>query len=167
MNKNTQKTMFSSKSDEWYTPEDFYKSLNERFGFTLDPCADAVNAKCSKYYSKQDNGLMKNWEGETVFVNPPYTRGAIKQWVEKCYSEAQKENTKVVCLIPARTDTKYWHSYCMKAKEIYFVEGRLKFGGPGAGGNAAPFPSAVVVFDGKPEQTPEIKKITRKGILAN
>lgn len=165
MNKSTQKVMFSSKSDNWYTPDDFYKSLNEKFNFTLDPCADAVSAKCSKYYSKEDNGLLRDWSGETVFVNPPYTRGAIKQWVEKCYKESQKEGTKVVCLIPARTDTKYWHTYCMKAKEIYFVEGRLKFGGPAAAKNSAPFPSAVIVFDGSSEQSPDIKRITRKGIL--
>ena len=165
MNRETQRVLFSSKSDEWLTPDDFFKSLNEKFHFTLDPCADAHTSKCSKYYSKEENGLLRDWSGETVFVNPPYTRGAIRQWVEKCYKEAQKEGTKVVCLIPARTDTKYWHSYCMRAKEIYFVEGRLKFGGPSNTQNSAPFPSAVIVFDGSTNKAPNIRRITRKGIL--
>ena len=88
--------------------------------------------------------LEKDCEGFTCFVNPPYGRG-IDKWIAKGYNEAMKENTKVVMLIPARTDTKYWHKYVMKASEIHFVKGRLKFGGSS---NSAPFPSAVVVFDG-------------------
>jgi len=159
--------MFSSKSDNWYTPKDFFKSLDNKFNFTLDPCADAVSSKCEKYYTEKDNGLLRDWQGESVFVNPPYTRGAIKQWVKKCYEEAKKEGTKVVCLIPARTDTKYWHSYCMKAKEIYFVQGRLKFDSPTGTQNSAPFPSAVIVFDGENESLPDIKTITQKGIILN
>lgn len=165
MNKSTQSVMFSSKSDVWFTPDDFYKSLDEKFGFTLDPCADSQNTKCEKYYTQEEDGLQKDWKGETVFVNPPYTRGAIKSWVKKCYEEAKEENTVVVCLIPARTDTKYWHSYCMKAREIYFVQGRLKFGSATNVDNSAPFPSAVIVFDGHRDTLPEIKTITRKGIL--
>ena len=167
MDKSTQKVMFSSKSDKWYTPEDFFKSLDDKFKFTLDPCADAVSSKCEKYYTEKEDGLLRDWRGESVFVNPPYTRGAIKKWVKKCYEEAKKENTKVVCLIPARTDTKYWHSYCMKAREIYFVKGRLKFDSPAGIQNSAPFPSAVVVFDGETQTLPEIKTITQKGIVLN
>ena len=139
--------MFSSKSDEWYTPEDFYKKLNKEFNFTLDPCATKDSAKCKKYYTKNDNGLIKSWQGETVFCNPPYGR-AIKDWVKKCYEESKKPNTKVVMLIPARTDTSYFHDYIYKiANEIRFVRGRLKFTNPMVdGNNSAPFPSMVVIF---------------------
>jgi site-specific DNA-methyltransferase (adenine-specific) len=134
--------MFSSKTDQWSTPQDFYNKLNEEFHFTLDPCADEFNHKCDKYYTESDDGLKQDWSGETVFVNPPYGR-AIKDWVQKSYEESQKDNTKVVMLIPARTDTKYFHKYIYHKAEIRFIEGRLKFGNSK---NSAPFPSMVVVF---------------------
>jgi len=135
--------MFSSKTAEWETPQEFFDELNAEFNFTLDPCATPDNAKCKKYYTIKENGLKQNWGGETVFCNPPYGR-AIKDWVKKCYEEAQKPNTTVVMLIPARTDTNYFHDYIYgKAKEIRFIRGRLKFGNAK---NAAPFPSMVVVF---------------------
>jgi len=133
---------FSSKDDTWSTPLTFYRRLDMEFNFTLDPCASDSNAKCFKYYTEEDNGLIQDWGGETVFVNPPYGRD-IKDWLKKAYEESQKPNTTVVCLIPSRTDTKYWHNYVMRAKEIRFVKGRLKFGDSK---NAAPFPSAVIVF---------------------
>lgn len=142
MNKATQKAMFSSKSIEWSTPQDFFEQLKMRYDFNLDPCATADTAKCSKYYTKEDDGLNQDWGGHTVFMNPPYGR-EIKHWIKKAYDESKKEGTTVVCLIPSRTDTKYWHKYCMEAHEIYFVKGRLKFGDAD---NSAPFPSAVVVF---------------------
>ena len=149
MNKSTQLTMFSSKTGEWATPQDFFNKLDWRFGpFDLDPCADCVNTKCANFFTESENGLAKNWEGFTCFVNPPYGRG-IDEWIKKGYQESRKEGTKVVMLIPARTDTKYWHKYVMRADEIYFVKGRLKFGGSS---NSAPFPSAVVVFDGENRQ---------------
>lgn len=145
MDKQTQQTMFSSKSKEWATPQHFFDRLNKRFGpFTLDPCANSSNYKVAKHYTEKDNGLDKDWGGEVVFVNPPYGR-AIKDWIKKAYEESLKENTTVVMLIPARTDTKYWHEYVMKANDLFFVKGRLKFGN---GENSAPFPSAVVIFDG-------------------
>ena len=135
--------MFSSKKDEWSTPQDFFNELNKEFNFTLDPCATPENAKCEKYYTKEDDGLKQDWSGETVFCNPPYGR-AIKDWVKKCYEESKKPNTTVVMLIPARTDTSYFHDYIYnKAKEIRFIRGRLKFGNAK---NSAPFPSMVVVF---------------------
>ena len=135
--------MFSSKTDEWSTPQDFFNELNKEFNFTLDPCATPENAKCEKYYTKEDDGLKQDWSGETVFCNPPYGR-VIKDWVKKCYEESRKENTTVVMLIPARTDTSYFHDYIYnKAKEIRFIRGRLKFGNAK---NPAPFPSMVVVF---------------------
>ena len=135
--------MFSSKSDLWSTPQDFFDELNEEFNFTLDPCATKDNAKCSKYFTIKEDGLKQDWQGHTVFCNPPYGR-KIKYWVKKCYEESRKSNTTVVMLIPARTDTSYFHDYIYhKAKEIRFIRGRLKFGNAK---NSAPFPSMVVVF---------------------
>ena len=142
MNVAAQRTMFSSATTEWSTPQKFYDKLDVQFKFTLDPCADADNHKCGKFYTEADDGLSKNWQGERVFCNPPYGR-EIKKWVKKCYEESQKPNTVVVMLIPSRTDTSWWHDYVMRAAEIIFVRGRLKFGDAK---NAAPFPSAVVVF---------------------
>ena len=144
MNSAVQKTLFSSASGEWATPQDFFDKLNWRFGpFDLDPCATPHNTKCENFYTEIENGLTKDWGGHIVFVNPPYGRG-IDEWIAKAYAESQKEHTRVVMLIPARTDTRYWHDFVMKAKEIHFIKGRLKFGDAK---NAAPFPSAVVVFE--------------------
>jgi len=139
---------FSSVTNEWHTPQDLFDSLNKQFCFTLDPCSNDENAKCEKHYTQADDGLSKSWAGETVFMNPPYGR-EIGKWVEKAYRESLQSGTVVVCLIPARTDTKYWHDYVMKAHYVHLVKGRVKFGG-GLKTNAhtpgAPFPSAVVVF---------------------
>ncbi len=135
--------MFSSATDEWATPQSFFDDLNEEYHFTLDPCALPSNAKCAKYYTPTDNGLLQDWGGERVFCNPPYGR-AIYEWMRKCSEEASKPNTTVVALIPARTDTRYFHEFIYhKAREIRFVKGRLKFGN---GKGAAPFPSMVVIF---------------------
>ena len=143
MNKTTQATMFSSKTGQWSTPQEFFDKLNWRFGpFDLDPCANTHNTKCTNFYTEAENGLSKDWKGHTVFVNPPYGRG-IEEWIKKGYEEGQDWDTKVVMLIPARTDTKYWHDYVMKAESVFFIKGRLKFGDST---NCAPFPSAVVVF---------------------
>ena len=135
--------MFSSATDLWATPQDFFDKLNAEFHFTLDPCACPDNAKCAKFYTKHDDGLLQNWAGEIVFCNPPYGR-SICDWVKKRYEESRKPGTIVVALIPARTDTCYFHEFIYrKAKEIRFIRGRLKFGGAK---NSAPFPSMVVVF---------------------
>ena len=135
--------MFSSKTDLWSTPNSFYDKLNEEFHFTLDPCSTHDNHKCEKYFTKEDDGLSKSWFGETVFCNPPYGR-EIKNWVKKCYIESMQKDTNVVALLPARTDTEWFHTYIYnKAKEIRFVKGRLKFGDSK---NSAPFPSMVVIF---------------------
>jgi site-specific DNA-methyltransferase (adenine-specific) len=137
------RVLFSSKNEVWSTPQTFFNMLNKEFHFTLDPCALSENAKCSNFFTPQDDGLIQDWSGNTVFCNPPYG-SKIALWVEKCYHESRKENTKVVMLIPARTDTAFFHRYIYnKAKEIRFVKGRLKFGNAK---NSAPFPSMVVVF---------------------
>ena len=141
---------FSSATDEWPTPQDFFDHLDEEFHFELDVCATPENAKCNQYFTKRENGLLQEWKG-VCWMNPPYGR-EIGQWVKKAYESALGGAT-VVCLLPARTDTSWWHDYCMKG-EIRFVRGRLKFGD--ARGNA-PFPSAVVVFrPGIPESSRQL-----------
>ena len=137
------KALFSSVTDLWSTPNDFFEKLNEEFHFTLDPCATKENAKCPIFYTKEEDGLRQDWEGHVVFCNPPYGR-ELPKWVEKSYKESRKPNTAVVMLIPARTDTRYFHEFIYhQAKEIRFLRGRLKFGNAT---NSAPFPSMVVVF---------------------
>ena len=137
------KVMFSSENEVWATPQDFYNKLDEEFDFDLDPCAISENAKCETFFTPEQDGLKQNWGGYYVFCTPPYGR-KIKDWVEKCYQESKKPETQVVMLIPARTDTAYFHDYIYhKAKEIRFVRGRLKFGNSK---NSAPFPSMVVIF---------------------
>lgn len=123
------RVIFSSASDEWSTPSEVYDALHKEFGFVDDPCPLGGNV----------SGLMREWRSP-CFVNPPYSE--IGEWMAKAELEAQAGKT-VVCLVPSRTDTRWWHKYAMKAKEIRFIRGRLKFGGAKHG---APFPSAVVVF---------------------
>lgn len=132
--------MFSSKTDLWETPQDFFNQLNREFHFTLDACATAENAKCSNFYSPDQDGLSMPWEGR-VWCNPPYGR-KIGRWVEKAYLSAQS-GTLVVMLLPARTDTAWFHDYIYRRAEIRFIRGRLKFGGSK---NSAPFPSMVCIF---------------------
>ena len=135
--------MFSSKTNLWSTPNDFFDKLNDEFHFTLDPCSTHENAKCYKHFTEEENGLLQDWGNEVVFCNPPYGR-QIKYWVKKAYEESQKDNTTVVMLIPARTDTIYFHEYIYHKAEIRFIKGRLKFGNAK---NSAPFPSMVVIFE--------------------
>ena len=135
--------LFSSNTDMWATPQAFFDQLNAEFDFNLDPCATHENAKCATFFTKEVDGLKQNWGGYRVFCNPPYGR-EIPHWVRKAYEESKKPNTTIVMLIPARTDTRYFHDYIYhKAKEIRFIKGRLKFGDAKS---CAPFPSMVVVF---------------------
>lgn len=133
------KGLFTSNTDLWATPQDFFDKLNEEFNFELDVCANDENAKCDRYFTRETDGLKQDWTG-VCWMNPPYGR-EIGKWVKKAY-ESSLNGATVVCLVPARTDTKWWHEYCMKG-EIRLVKGRLKFGGSK---NSAPFPSAVVIF---------------------
>lgn len=138
--------MFSSKKMDWATPQAFFDELDSEFHFNLDPCADEHNHKCNLYFTKEDDGLSRSWGGYTVFCNPPYGR-AIKDWVKKCSEEVKKPNTKIVLLIPARTDTAYFHDYIYQKPnvEIRFVRGRLYFND---GEGRAPFPNMIVIFKG-------------------
>ena len=137
------KTLFSSQSDEWATPQKIFDELNEEFGFNLDPCASSENHKCDRFYTIEDDGLSQKWGGCRVFCNPPYSQ--IDKWVEKAFRETREDNTLVVLLIPSRTDTRYFHDFIYQRAEIRFVKGRLKFGD---GKGSAPFPSMVVIFRG-------------------
>lgn len=156
--------MFTSKTDLWATPQEFFDKINTEFGFELDVCALPENAKCERFFTPEVDGLKQEWTG-VVWMNPPYgnpehackrkckkkvceKRGyhvaqyipGIVDWMEKAY-EASLNGATVVCLVPARTDTEWWHDYCMKG-EIRLVKGRLSFNDTGT----APFPSAVVIF---------------------
>jgi len=132
---------FSSKTCEWSTPQDLFNDLNSVFEFRTDLCATPENAKCEDYFTKRDNGLARLWSG-SCWLNPPYGR-EIGAWVRKAAESAIDGWATVVCLLPARTDTAWWHDYVIPFGEITFLRGRLRFGGAK---NSAPFPSAIVVF---------------------
>ena len=134
---------FSSATDLWATPDSFFRDVAKEFAFELDVCALPSNAKCERYFTPEQDGLAQVWSG-TCWMNPPYGR-EIGQWMRKAYL-ASRQGATVVCLVPARTDTRWWHDYAMKG-DIRFIKGRLKFGEAKAN---APFPSALVVF--RPQQ---------------
>ena len=134
---------FSSKTDQWETPQDFFDQLDKEFHFTLDPCADGSNHKCERYFTKEQDGLKQDWSGEIVFCNPPYGR-KVGKWVEKCFQEVYVGKCKcAVLLLFANTDTRWFHDWIYHKAEIRFIKGRLKFGG---GRVNSPKPSMVVVF---------------------
>ena len=140
----------SSEDDTWTTPADFYKALDQEFNFGLDAAALASSALCPLWYGPNHHdpsmrdAFMRSWQfdaqGENIFLNPPYGR-TIKDWMRKANQEAQKGPGAIVCLVPSRTDTKWWHDFCIE-HEVRFIRSRLKFGGL----ERAPFPSAVVVM---------------------
>ena len=147
--------LFSKKSDEWETPQEFYDELDAEFHFNLDPCATDENHKCERYFTREQDGLEKNWGGCVVFCNPPYSQ--IEKWVQKSWRETRNDNTVVVLLIPSRTDTRYFHNYILNRAEIRFIKGRLKFGD---GKNSAPFPSMLVIFRGANVEIGKKQKLT-------
>ena len=131
---------FSSATDNWATPQDLFDAWDAVYNFEVDVCASEENAKCKSYYTKEQDGLAQDWSNKRCWMNPPYGR-EIGKWMKKAY-EAGQQGATVVCLVPARTDTAWWHDYAAKGA-VYFLRGRLKFGNAK---NSAPFPSAVVVF---------------------
>ena len=134
--------LFSSESDEWPTPPWILDILKTVYRFSLDPCSTDINNICGKHYTLDDDGLKKSWAAEVIWMNPPYSQ--IEEWMGKAYESAKEEGATVVCLVPARTDTKWWHNYVMRGNcQIVFVQGRLKFG---HAKNSAPFPSIIVVM---------------------
>ena len=148
---------FSSQTDLWSTPQWFFDSLKKELGeFDLDVCALADNAKASRFFTPSEDGLTQTWIG-LCWCNPPYGR-TIGLWVKKAYESALQGAT-VVCLLPARTDTQWWHEYVTRATEIRFLQGRLKFGNAH---HSAPFPSAVVIFRPPPHGRPYVRFLDPK-----
>lgn len=135
------KVHYSSKNVVWETPQGFFEKYNAIFNFDIDVCALPENAKCVRYFTPEIDGLKQDWKG-TCWMNPPYGR-EIYHWMKKAY-ESHLNGATVVCLVPARTDTKWWHEFAMKG-QIEFIKGRLKFGGCK---DSAPFPNAVIIFRG-------------------
>ncbi len=134
-------TLFSSGTDNWETPPELFYELHREFKFTLDAAALPATAKVPHFFSPEQDALTQDWGQHTVWLNPPYSRGLQRKFIEKAYQSSLPVATTVL-LIPARTDTRVWHDYCMKG-EIRFIEGRIKFVGAESG---APFPSAIVIF---------------------
>lgn len=160
MDKRIRQLMFSSDRQDWATPQWFFDKLNEEFNFTLDPCCSHLTAKCKVYYTLNEDGLSKDWGGQTVFVNPPFGREQAN-WIKKGYEESLKPNTTVVFLIPARTDTIAFHKYLYPNAEIRFVKGRLIFEKPGSDvpkekWTPAPFPSMICILGQKRSKTEHI-----------
>lgn len=137
------KDRFSSITEERETPDSVFFPLNEEFNFETDVAATKTNTKCITFFDKKADGLKQSWRG-TCWMNPPFGR-QIKSWVKKAY-ESSLNGATVVCLLPARTNTVWWHNYCMRG-EVRFIKGRPKFKGQKYG---LPFPLAIVVFRGKP-----------------
>ena len=155
MEENTRNVLFSSDKNFWETPQDLFDKLDAKYHFTLDAAASHSNHKVNRYFTAEDDGLQQNWGGHTVFCNPPYGAKETGEWTKKCWDEAQKPNTTVVLLIPARTDRKSFHQYIYKKPGVTyeFLEGRLAFeieGVPIKGRRGeimkAPFPSMLVEF---------------------
>jgi site-specific DNA-methyltransferase (adenine-specific) len=136
----TRAYILPAQKDTWETPPALFAELDAEFGFTLDPCCQHETAKCAKHYTPEEDGLAQSWAGEVVYMNPPYGR-QIVPWMAKAYRESLRGAT-VVCLVPVRSDTAWWHEYAMNG-EIRFLRGRVKFVG---GASSATFPSAVVIF---------------------
>lgn len=132
-----------TQKDKWETPEHIFRKLDQEFHFTLDPCAETHTAKCKKYFTIEEDGLSKDWKGETVFCNPPYSNENIDMWMEKCYNESLKPNTTVVALVAVSASANWWHEWVLNKAELRFVERRVQFvGAP----YTATFSSVIVVF---------------------
>lgn len=134
--------LYSSATDEWPTPPAFFAQLDRRYRFTLDPCATSDNAKCPLYFTREQDGLKQDWGTHRVFCNPPYGRRTIGAWVRKCF-ESSQGGALVVLLVPARTDTRWYHDWIEGKADIKFIRGRLRFGNADA---SAPFPSMLAVY---------------------
>jgi phage N-6-adenine-methyltransferase len=134
---------YSSKTVEWSTPPALFAKLDAEFGFTLDACATPENAKCLRYFTREEDSLKQRWTG-VVWCNPPYGRD-IARWTNKAMLEALYGAT-VVALLPAKTETRWWFEHVLSSREIRFLRGRIRFGGRNVN---APFPSAVVVWEPK------------------
>ena len=144
------------KSGEWATPQALFDSLDQEFSFTLDACATDKNAKCAKYYTKEQDGLAQSWAGERVFLNPPYGREAAN-WIAKAYFESQYAEV-IVALLPVRSDTAWFHDFVYGKAEIRFLRGRVKFIGPNGTPGTATFPSMIVVWKNAAHEARDVRK---------
>lgn len=152
------KALFTSEKEDWETPDQYFEELNEEFHFDIDVAASHENAKLPRYFTKEDNALTRRWEGN-VFCNPPYGRD-LRKWVEKAHKEYLRDpNRVIVFLIPSRTDTSYWHDFIFDKATVRFLRGRLKFEVEGEPKDAAPFPSALVIY-GKDQLTEDIPELS-------
>lgn len=136
---------FSSKYSSWETPLELFLEWDKKYQFTLDVCATSKNSKCPIFLDPEINGLTSHWEGNRCWMNPPYGR-EIKHWVKKAYMETRKPNTLVVGLLPARTDTEWFHEYVLDKARIEFVKKRISFLVDGAVKYPAPFPSLFAIW---------------------
>ena len=136
-----------AESAEWGTPQALFDKWDSEFHFTLDVCASKENAKCERFFTENEDGLKHDWTNEVCWMNPPYGR-EIKRWMAKAWHQALYCGATVVCLVPARTDTAWWHDYVLPYGEIHYIRGRLRFQGAS---NSAPFPSVIVVFKNRNE----------------
>lgn len=143
----------SSVDDTWTTPKDFFKKLNDEFDFKLDAAALSTSALCSLWYGldhpQEDwrDAFQRNWQDDAqgnIWLNPPYGK-TIKDWMKKADLESNRGGGAIVCLVPSRTDTRWWWDSVIH-HEVRFIKGRLKFGD---GKSPAPFPSAVVIMRGE------------------
>ena len=137
---------FSSKRGDWETPFELFSRYNDKYNFSIDVCAHVRNTKCKRYWDISDDGLTQNWEQEVCWMNPPYGR-EIGKWIEKAYTSTRYHNSVVVGLLPARTDTRWFHNYIWPRKaKVEFLQGRVKFLEDGEQRHPAPFPSMIVVW---------------------
>ena len=143
VNKELANSKGCTQKDKWETPDKIFAPLNREFGFTLDPCCEIHTAKCGKYFTEAENGLLQDWSGDIVFVNPPYSRGNIDKWMEKCYHESLW-GVKVVALIPVSSSAGWWHKYVWKKADIRFYKGRIRFVGAPF---TAPFSSCLAIWN--------------------
>lgn len=155
MDKQAQATLFSSQKQDWGTPDHVFDQLNRTYRFTLDAAASAENTKCERFIDEAQDAFKTPWTGR-VWLNPPYGR-ALARWVERAFEQSQSEDVEhVVVLIPARTDTRYWHDFVMRSHQVFLVKGRIRFEGAPA---SAPFPSAIVVFRKHDADFPEFRPL--------
>jgi phage N-6-adenine-methyltransferase len=135
---------FESAKQDWTTPREMFAYLDKEFRFDLDLAASAKNTLCSRYFDKAADALQQDWKG-ICWLNPPYGEksGKLSDWVKKAHAESAKWGSTIVMLIPARTNTRWWHQYCMDADELRFLQGRPKFGDAIHG---LPQPLALIIF---------------------
>lgn len=150
VNKNLATSRGHLLKDLWETPDYIFNSLDEEFGFTLDPCCTYETRKCDNYFTPEDDGLHRNWVGHRVFMNPPYSRGNIDQWVEKCYWE-RNDAQVIVALLPVSTSSKWFHQWIWNKSELRFLQGRIKFKGAPF---TAPFSSMLAIY--RPDERNDI-----------